>query len=65
MPTRPETTVESYAVHPLGQIGFGDATAQHPLEVHDEIECDLVHIVRIDEHHIFTPFRLLLVVVHI
>ena len=58
-----KTAIEGYALCPTGQIGGWDASAEHTLEVHDQVECHLVDIVGIGDYHVLAPGARLSVVV--
>ena len=42
-----QPAVECQALYPHGQVGFGHAPLQHPLEVHYQVKCDAVNVFRI------------------
>ena len=58
-----KTAIEGYALCPTGQIGGWDASAEHTLEVHDQVECHLVDVVGIGDYHVLAPGARLSVVV--
>jgi hypothetical protein len=58
-------SVEGYTVYPTGNVCLRDPSPKHALKVYDEIKCDFVNVICVDNHHIFTPSNILNAVVHI
>ena len=59
-----QPAVECHAFQPSRHIGLGDASAYHPLEVYNEVECYFVSVVGVDKYHISAPFIFFLKAVH-